>query len=482
MSTNSATARRQTANSSFTVNKANLQNTKSLLLQMPAELSMSSLEKLPASRFLGSSAVFFRVEPGVVLKAPVTVSKDKTIRERPSVAKNYIVERQIFDRLGQHPRIVRCLGWVTEFPTGLLLAEASHGSLQYLIDTDNEAIPLSLRKRWVRQAIESLAYIHDRGVIHSDLRPDNFLVHGNDLWLCDFGKSACEELGISGGGVPDAGFFDPSSPWESTPSTDIFSLGSILYTILRGHWPYRTQSGSFETLEEMDQYAVHAEALFRKGKSRIEIVFASLTQMLGALQFTMVARKRNTSAEFPTYLDMFNEMNPFTKTAGYQIGSRLIPRSAILDSGGGAFVAALCEISTQYGGTISGVSFNVSQTPAVENAVNPASREASLSPIVGTVYNYENLNENLVNQELMTDTIVPKLAGLIPGGGSAYLNKGDPWEPRWQEVFYGPNYDRLLKVKNKYDPTGMLYSLTSVGSEAWTQRNDGGLSRSSEID
>ncbi|KAI0425793.1 kinase-like protein [Xylaria sp. FL1042] len=226
---------------------------------------MSSLEKLPASGFLGSSAVFFRVEPGVVLKAPVTVSKDKTIRERPSVAKNYIVERQIFDRLGQHPRIVKCLGWVTEFPTGLLLAEASHGSLQCLIDTDNEVIPLSLRKRWVRQAIESLACIHDRGVIHSDLRPDNFLVHGNDLWLCDFGKSACEELGISGGGVPDAGFFDPSSPWESTPSTDIFSLGSVLYTILRGHWPYRTQSGSFETLEEMDQYAVHAEDLFRQG-------------------------------------------------------------------------------------------------------------------------------------------------------------------------------------------------------------------------
>lgn len=154
---------------------------------------------------------------------------------------------------------------MTEFPTGLLLAEASHGSLQCIIDTDNEAIPLSLRKRWVRQAIESLAYLHDRGVIHSDLRPDNFLVHGNDLWLCDFGKSACEELGIFGGGVPDAGFFDPSSPWESTPSTDIFSLGSVLYTILRGHWPYRTQSGSFETLEEMDQYAVHAEDLFRQG-------------------------------------------------------------------------------------------------------------------------------------------------------------------------------------------------------------------------
>ncbi|KAJ8127302.1 hypothetical protein O1611_g6335 [Lasiodiplodia mahajangana] len=236
---------------------------------------MSSLEKLPASRFLGSSAVFFRAEPGVVVKAPVTVSKGQTIRERPSVAKNYLVERQIFDRLGQHPRIVRCFGWLTEFPTGLLLAEASHGSLQCFLDRHNEAIPLSLRKRWVRQAIESIAYIHGRGVIHSDLRPDDFLAHGQDLWLCDFGKSTCRELGICGGGVPDAGFFDPNSPWVSTPGTDIFSLGSVLYTILKGHWPYRTQGGSFETLGDMDKYAAHVEDLFGQG------IFPEVNDLVG---------------------------------------------------------------------------------------------------------------------------------------------------------------------------------------------------------
>ncbi|KAI0100518.1 kinase-like protein [Nemania sp. FL0031] len=228
---------------------------------------MSSLERLPASRFIGSSAVFFRVEPGVILKAPVTVSEDQTIREWPSVAKNYIVERQIFDRLGQHPRIVRCLGWRTEFPTGLLLVEASHGSLQRYIATHNETILLSLRKKWFRQAIESIDYIHGRGVIHSDLRPDNFLVDGDggDLWLCDFGKSACEELKISSRGVPDSGFLDPNSPWKSTPSIDIFSLGSVLYTIVRGHWPYRAENGPFETEEEMDQYEARVDDLFGRG-------------------------------------------------------------------------------------------------------------------------------------------------------------------------------------------------------------------------
>ena len=28
--------------------------------------------------------------------------------------------------------------------------------------------------------------------------------------------------------------------WESTPATDIFSLGSTFYTIMTGHWPYKS--------------------------------------------------------------------------------------------------------------------------------------------------------------------------------------------------------------------------------------------------
>ena len=46
------------------------------------------------------------------------------------------------------------------------------------------------------------------GVIHSDLRPENFLVDAStptsfDLWLCDFGESVCKELDIDGGSLPD---------------------------------------------------------------------------------------------------------------------------------------------------------------------------------------------------------------------------------------------------------------------------------------
>ena len=47
-----------------------------------------------------------------------------------------------------------------ESPTGLLV-EASDGSLQRFLDTRNDTIPLSLR---TKEAIESVAYVHNRGV------------------------------------------------------------------------------------------------------------------------------------------------------------------------------------------------------------------------------------------------------------------------------------------------------------------------------
>ena len=153
---------------------------------------------------------------------------------------------------------------VSDNPFGLLFVEASDGNLQNYIDQHYASIDMSLRFKWRIQAAEAIQYIHQKGVIHSDLRPDNFLLHtvaGSelDLLLCDFGGSTNGE--IDGRHLPDAGFFNPCHPPESTKSTDIFSLGSIYYTIMTGHWPYRSP-GPFKSLEEMEKYQELVDDLF----------------------------------------------------------------------------------------------------------------------------------------------------------------------------------------------------------------------------
>jgi serine/threonine protein kinase len=125
------------------------------------------------------------------------------------------------------------------------------------------------------QAVEAIVYVHGHGVIHSDLRLENYLVHATDgppaglslspdLWLCDFGGSRCDELGFNVNHLPDEPFFDPQMPWTSTPATDIFSLGSIFYTIFTGHWPYRKGQPPVAA-EEKNTYETQVNEFFAAG-------------------------------------------------------------------------------------------------------------------------------------------------------------------------------------------------------------------------
>lgn len=56
----------------------------------------------------------------------------------------------------------------------------------------------------------------------------------------------------------------------------------------------------------------------------------------------------------------------------------------------------------------------------------------------------------------------------------AYLNEGNPYTSDFQKTFYGDNYERLLAIKKKYDPTETLYILSGVGSESWDYDLDTG--------
>jgi hypothetical protein len=50
----------------------------------------------------------------------------------------------------------------------------------------------------------------------------------------------------------------------------------------------------------------------------------------------------------------------------------------------------------------------------------------------------------------------------------------------WKEEFYGPNYDKLLAIKKKYDPHHVFYALTAVGSDLWVEQSDKRLCRADD--
>jgi FAD/FMN-containing dehydrogenase len=159
-------------------------------------------------------------------------------------------------------------------------------------------------------------------------------------------------------------------------------------------------------------------------------------------------------------------------------GGIMISRDVVLsNSTGPELVSQLRHISTNLGFMISPYSFNGAakdpSTPA--NAVHTGWRDMLMYIVAGQQWNYSVPFSAMDERERkITEELMPPLQKL---GSGAYMNEADFRNPKWKEEFYGSNWDRLSEIKQKWDPEGLLYATTAVGSEKWEVGAEGRLCR-----
>jgi ABC-type sugar transport system substrate-binding protein len=101
------------------------------------------------------------------------------------------------------------------------------------------------------QVGRALQHAHDRGIIHRDLKPSNILLdEAGNAYLSDFGLAKMLELSLnltkSGNLVGTPAYVAPElvRGGHATPSSDIYSMGVILYHMLAGRPPFeQSESG-----------------------------------------------------------------------------------------------------------------------------------------------------------------------------------------------------------------------------------------------
>ncbi|KAI1860716.1 uncharacterized protein JN550_011317 [Neoarthrinium moseri] len=160
----------------------------------------------------------------------------------------------------------------------------------------------------------------------------------------------------------------------------------------------------------------------------------------------------------------------------YQFGSRLIPRS-VVETNNEGFNAVVQNLTAH--GVIAGVTAaSYANVQQASNSVHPAWRSSIMQLQIITLWDNspDAWSKNLAAQKQMTNEFVPQVMAITPGSGT-YINEADFNQPNWKEDFFGPNYNRLLAIKNKWDPTGVFYILKGIGSDAWTVAADGRMCR-----
>ena len=148
----------------------------------------------------------------------------------------------------EHPSIVKILDAGVNENTPYIVMEYVEGSdLEELIKTKGR-LPLGEALSVFGQLLSALAYVHNKGIIHRDIKPKNILIDkSGKVKLTDFGiaKSLSSHVKTSTGGYLGAPAY--SSPEQMDGLTvdnrsDIYSLGITLYEMLSGVTPFSSTS------------------------------------------------------------------------------------------------------------------------------------------------------------------------------------------------------------------------------------------------
>jgi serine/threonine protein kinase len=193
----------------------------------------------------GMAAVFLAVQESFGREVALKIMMPQLAKE-PDFAERFMREARTMAQL-THPHIivVHDVGNIDDL---YYYAMAYHtgGDLTHRLRSGGITTHEALRV--TREMADALAYAHEQGIVHRDIKPDNvlFRVHDEAAILTDFGiakslNSTQNQLTQAGAAVGTPKYMSPEQArgQKVDGRSDLYSLGVMLYEMLTGHPPFQ---------------------------------------------------------------------------------------------------------------------------------------------------------------------------------------------------------------------------------------------------
>ncbi|XP_054919695.1 uncharacterized protein Mps1 [Dermacentor andersoni] len=210
----------------------------------------------------GSSKVFMMFNHRKELCAVKLVSLANV---QPSVMQAYMQEVAILKALRSCGRVVRlydCELNTKDKVLALVMEKGDQDLATVLTNRQGDLGPVTIKFYW-SEMLQAVKEIHQKRVIHSDLKPANFLFVAGKLKLIDFGIAATMQEDVTSvykeSPMGTLNFMSPESIQYTCHNkgkdylkiglkSDVWSLGCILYNLVYGRTPFQHISGTHAKL------------------------------------------------------------------------------------------------------------------------------------------------------------------------------------------------------------------------------------------
>src|SRR5262249_20061322 len=149
-----------------------------------------------------------------------------------------------------HPNIVAIYEVAEHEGTPYFSMELIEGDSLAALTRDGP-LPVHRAARLVKTIAEAVQFAHERGLLHRDLKPSNVLIDAADApHITDFGLAKRLEgeadLTVTGQVLGTPNYMAPEQAdtqcGRTSPATDVYSLGAVLYQLLTGCPPFMAET------------------------------------------------------------------------------------------------------------------------------------------------------------------------------------------------------------------------------------------------